>query len=154
MKHIKILLITVLIAWINIASINPSEKNSAPLSELAIIVNAENPVTTMTASQVKLTYLRKINKRWKELNKNIMPVDRKSDNEVRKAFLKEIVQLSSDEMARYFTEREYQNAEAPPVKLSSDEEIIEYVENNIGAIGFVSKSSVKSSNKVKVVLSL
>jgi len=120
--------------------------------EMAVIVNAENPVTTMTASQVKLTYLRKINKRWKELNKNIVPVDRKTDNEIRKAFLKDVLQMSADEVTRYFTEREYQNAEAPPIKLSTDEEIIEYVESNVGAIAFVNKASVKPTNKVKVVL--
>lgn len=122
--------------------------------ELVIIINASNPVAVMTASQVKLTYLRKINKRWKEINKNIVPIDRKSDNEIRKSFMKEVLQMSSDEMSRYFTEREYQNAEAPPIKLTSDDDIIDYVSNNIGAIAFVSKSSLKGDNKVKVVLSL
>jgi len=123
-------------------------------SDLAVIINADNPVATMTVSQVKLTYLRKINKRWKELNKNIVPLDRKTDCESRKSFLKEVLQMTSDDYSRYFTEREYQNAEAPPVKFSSDDEIIDYVENNIGAIGFVSKNSIKSGAKVKIVFSL
>jgi ABC-type phosphate transport system substrate-binding protein len=123
-------------------------------NELVVIVNNANPVAAMTASQVKLTYLRKINKRWKELNKNIVPLDRKSDNEARKMFMKDVLQMSSDEVVRYFTEREYQNAEAPPVKFASDDEIIEYVENNVGAIAYVSKSSIKADSKVKVVLSL
>lgn len=122
--------------------------------ELVVIINSGNPVVTMTASQVKLTYLRKINKRWKELNKNIVPLDRKSDNEMRKTFLKEILQLTSDEMSRYFTEREYQNAEAPPLKFTTDNEIVDYVENNIGAIGYVSKSAVTGNSKVKIVFSL
>ncbi len=108
----------------------------------------------MTNSQVKLIYLRKINKRWKELNKNILPVDRKGDSETRKVFLKEVLQMTSDEMTRYFTEREYQNAEAPPVKLPTDNEIVDYVESNVGAIGFVNKSAVKAGSKVKIVLSL
>lgn len=123
-------------------------------SETVVILNADNPVATMTASQVKLTYLRKINKRWKEINKNIVPLDRKADCDTRKVFYKDVLQMSSDEVTRYFTEREYQNAEAPPLKFATDDEIIEYVENNVGAIAFVNKASVKTGSKVKVVLSL
>lgn len=119
---------------------------------MAVIINSENPVSTMTASQVKLTYLRKINKRWKEINKNIVPIDRKANNDVRKAFLQNILDMTSDEMSRFFTEREYQNAEAPPLKFGTDDEIIDYVGDNIGAIAYVSKSSVKPGSKVKVVL--
>ena len=122
--------------------------------EMVVVVNSDNPAATMTASQVKLTYLRKINKRWKELNKNIVPVDRKGDSDTRKKFLKDVLQLTSDEVTRYFTEREYQNAEAPPVRFGTDEEIISFVEANPGAIGYVSKSSIKAGSKVKVILSL
>lgn len=120
---------------------------------MCIIVNAENPVSTLTASQVKLTYLRKINKRWKELNKNIVPVDAKTNGEGRKKFLTEVLDMTQDELTRYFTEREYQNAEAPPMKLTTDEEILAFVSNNIGAIAFVPKSLVKPESKVKIVLS-
>ena len=127
---------------------------SASAQEVCIIVNADNPSTSLTASQTKLTYLRKINKRWKEINKNIVPVDKKSDTDIRKKFLKDVLQMSADELARYFTEREYQNAEAPPVKFSSDEEVISFVENNIGAIAFVPKNAIKPGSKVKVVLTL
>ena len=78
-----------------------------------MIVNEANPTAQLTASQVKLIYLRKINKRWKELSKNIVPVDNKSNTECRKIFLGSVLSMTSDEMGRFFTEREYQNAEAP-----------------------------------------
>jgi ABC-type phosphate transport system substrate-binding protein len=149
MKAIYILLIaTILITTSFVPTIYSGN------GEMAVIINAENPVTAMTSSQVKLIYLRKINKRWKELNKNILPVDRKGESEIRKSFLKEILQMTSDELTRYFTEREYQNAEAPPVKFATDNEIVDYVENNIGAIGFVNKNSIKPGSKVKIVLNL
>lgn len=119
--------------------------------EFVVIVNKDNPAAAMTASQVKLTFLRKINKRWKELNKNIVPVDRKSDSETRKKFYKDILQMSSDEVTRFYTEREYQNAEAPPIKLTSDDEIIAYVEANVGAIAYVSKNAIQGDKKVKVL---
>jgi ABC-type phosphate transport system substrate-binding protein len=121
--------------------------------ETVVIVNAANPATSLSASQIKLIYLRKINKRWKEINKNIVPVDRKGEADSRKKFLQDILQMTSDEVTRYFTEREYQNAEAPPVKFGSDNEILDFVQANPGAIGFVPKSAVKSDNKVKILLS-
>jgi ABC-type phosphate transport system substrate-binding protein len=147
-KKIKLILATFLL----IASCHTIGLSQA--SELCVIVNAGNPVTSMTASQVKLTYLRKINRRWKELNKNIVPVDSKTGSELRSKFLKSTLQMTSDEMTRFFTEREYQNAEAPPVKLGGDDEIIAFVENNNGAIAYVSKNSIKAGSKVKVVLTL
>ena len=124
---------------------------AANQENMVIIVNEANTVQPMTASQVKLTYLRKINKRWKEINKNIVPVDRKGDPEIRKRFLKEILDLTNDEFTRHFTEREYSNAEPSPIKVSTDAEAIDYVENNVGAIAYVTKSSIVAGAKVKIL---
>jgi ABC-type phosphate transport system substrate-binding protein len=121
---------------------------------LVVIINETNPaVTPMTASQVKIIYTRKINRRWKELNKNVLPVDRKGEPAIRKRFASEVLQMTPVAMDQYFSEREYQNQESQPVKFSSDEEVLKYVEDNPGAIGYVSKSSV-GAHKVKVVLTL
>ena len=107
-----------------------------------IIINIENTTSTLTKSQVKLIYLRTINRRWKGLNKNIAPVDRAGLPEIKSKFLASYLEMTADEMNRYFTEREYQNAEMPPVTLNSDKEVLEFVENNIGAIGYVDSNSL------------
>ena len=117
---------------------------------LAIIVNANNTTSEMSKSEVKLIYLRKIKKRWPGINKNIIPVDRKDLPETKKIFLSKLLNMTEQDMNRYFTEREYMNAEMPPVTLSSDAEIIEYVANNIGAIGYVHTGSLNVENKTKV----
>ena len=77
-KHITIISIALIVSLASITAL---------AQETVVIVNVENPTANLTASQVKLTYLRKINKRWKELNKNIVPVDRKGDSDSRKKFL-------------------------------------------------------------------
>ena len=117
---------------------------------LSIIVNVNNTTAEMSKSEVKLTYLRKIKKRWSGINKNIIPVDRKDLCESKKIFLSKLLNMTEQDMNRYFTEREYMNAEMPPVVLSSDAEIIEYVANNIGAIGYVHSGSLNAENRVKV----
>ena len=120
---------------------------------IVVIVNEANPVAAMTASQVKMIYTRKISRRWKELNKNVLPVDRKGEPEVRKSFAKDVLQMTLTAMDQYFSEREYQNQEPSPVKLASDAEVVKYVEDNPGAIGYVMKSSIGGS-KVKIILTV
>ncbi len=118
-----------------------------------VIINPKNPVKSMTKSEVKLTYLRKINKRWPGINKNIVPVDRKDMPDFKRNFLSDLINMSAQDMSRYFTERQYMNAEMPPITFGTDEEIVDYVANNIGAIGYISIGSLTEStrNKVKVV---
>ena len=117
---------------------------------IVIIVNSNNTTASLSKSEVKLTYLRKVRKRWPEINKNIVPVDRKDMSESKKIFLSKLLNMTEQDMNRYFTEREYMNAEMPPLSFSSDAEIIDYVANNIGAIGYVMGSSITGENKGKI----
>lgn len=120
---------------------------------LAVIVNSENTTNVLSQSEVKLIYLRKITKRWSSIHKNIVPVDRKGMPEAKKVFLDKILGMSEDDLERYYAEREYQYAEMPPVEVASDAEVIEFVSKNIGAIGYVSASSVSAENNpnIKVI---
>jgi ABC-type phosphate transport system substrate-binding protein len=117
---------------------------------LAVIINSKNPTTSMTKSEVKLTYLRKINKRWPGINKNIVPVERRDMSETKKIFLSKLINMSEQDVARYFTEREYMNAEMPPIAFATDAEIINYVANNIGAIGYINTSSLSEESRAKI----
>jgi len=140
MKWFLIILIPLLI----------SEKN---MSGLVVIVNADNTTGTLTQSEVKLIYLSKISRRWSNIKKNIVPVDRKDLPEIKEQFLNNILGMTEDELDRYYTERGYQNEELPPVTLSSDVEVIDFVSKNIGAIGYVNVGSLtkENSNKIKIV---
>lgn len=57
--------------------------------------------------------------------------------------------MSPEEVDGYFKQRQFANAESPPVEVSNENEIVEYVSNNGGAIGFVS-ASVAEANKGKI----
>jgi len=121
-------------------------------SSLVVIVNSHNSTDKLTKSEVKLIYLRKITKRWNSINKNIVPVDRKDSPDIRKDFLNTVLGMTDDELERYFTEQTYKYEDLPPIQLSSDAEVIDFVGKNIGAIGYVSINSVSSDNSsVKVI---
>jgi hypothetical protein len=64
--------------------------------------------------------------------------------------------LSEAEVDSYFAAKQYQNSEPPPVKLNSDNEVIEYVANNKGAIAFVKASLLTDEirSRVKLVTSI
>lgn len=147
----KILIITVSIAVLAIFfsfKINTAEK------ALCIIVNSANPVASMTDSEAKLYYLRKVKKRWPEINKNIQPVDRASAGIERDVFYEKILKMNADNVEKYFSEKEYQNAEPNRKKVQNEAEMIQFVADNVGAIGFASKDAANGNSKVKIVLTI
>lgn len=125
------------------------------VESIVIIVNKDNPVTTLTASEVKLYYLRRIKKRWPEINKNIRPADRKKKCNERDAMYS-ILGLSDTQIEQYFVNKQLQNAERPPDKFATESEMITFVAEEIGAIGYIKASAVTPDvlAKVKIVFTL
>jgi len=128
--------------------------NSNSGTSIAIIVNKENPVASLTAGDVKLYWLRKIKKRWPEINKNIRPADFKSSNGAQQTFYGTVLKMSGSDVQTYFTQKQYESAEKPADKLSSNEAMVEFVSAEAGAIGYIDESALTPDmkSKVKVVL--
>ena len=122
---------------------------------IVIIVHKDNPVATLSASEVKLYYLRRIKKRWPGIDKNIRPVDRKKKCDERDAFYS-IIGLNESQIEQYFVNKQLQNAERPPDKFATETEMIAFVAEEIGAIGYIKASSVTPEilAKVKIVFTL
>ncbi|MCW5909483.1 MAG: hypothetical protein KIT62_00325 [Cyclobacteriaceae bacterium] len=127
-----------------------------PTPEIAVIVNKENTASKLTAGEVKLYWLRKIKKRWPDINKNIKPVDRKASCSEQEAFYAKVLGMSASDVETYFTQKQYESAEKPQDKFASDAAIIDFVAEEPGAIGFVNISSLSAEAKarVKVVLTI
>ncbi|MEJ7645485.1 MAG: hypothetical protein WKF87_12890 [Chryseolinea sp.] len=123
-----------------------------PAGSIAIIINKENPVSELSASEVKLYYLRRIKKRWPVINKNIRPADLKKSCEEREAFYA-LLGFSGFQVEQYFITKQLQNAERPPDKFATEAELIDFVAGEIGAIGYIKASSVTPEimERVKVV---
>lgn len=123
-------------------------------SGIAIIVNKENPINDLTISEVKLYWLRKIKKRWPELNKNIKPADRKSKCPEQDTFYGKVLNMAASDVETYFIQKQYDSAEKPQDKFASDAAMIEFVASEPGAIGYVSKSAAATAEGIKVVLTV
>ena len=124
--------------------------------EIAIIVNKENTSDKLSAGEVKLYWLRKIKKRWPDINKNIKPVDRKTSCSEQEVFYATVLGMSASDIETYFTQKQYESAEKPQDKFPSDAAIIDFVADEPGAIGFVNIGSLSADAKakVKVVLTI
>jgi ABC-type phosphate transport system substrate-binding protein len=127
-------------------------KPNVAFEKIVVIVHKDNPIPALTASEVKLYYLRRIKKRWPEIEKNIRPADRKKKCGERDAFYS-IIGLSDTQIEQYFVNKQLQNAERPPDKFGTDAEMITFVAEEIGAIGYIKASSVTPEvlEKVKIV---
>jgi hypothetical protein len=119
-------------------------------SDLVIIVNKENTVSTLSESEVKLYWMRKIKKRWPDINKNIRPADFKSKNVAQTAFYSKVLGLTANDVETYFTQKQYDSAEKPQDKFSSESDLISFVGTEIGAIGFVSAGSLSDADRARV----
>ena len=119
-------------------------------ADLAIIVNKENSISTLSESEVKLYWLRKIKKRWPDINKNIRPADYKSKNAAQTAFYAKVLGLSAGDVETYFTQKQYESGEKPQDKFTGDKDLIEFVATEVGAIGFVPVSSLSEQDKQRV----
>jgi len=108
----------------------------------------------LSLSEAKLYYMRKLKSRWPGINKNIKPATRKSKCAERDAFCSTVLKMTDVETDNYFAERQFQNAEKQPDRVNSDAEMIEFVSQEVGAIGFINlkSASAETRAKVKVVL--
>ena|ERR1035437_8464739 len=128
-------------------------------SSVAVIISNDNPIafkdnSSLSANEVKLYFLRKMKTRWPETNQNILPVDRIKTCPEQKMFYSKVLNMSAIEVDTYFIEKHYEKGEELPHKFISDKEIIEFVGDEIGAIGYVNVNSLSASAKAKVKIVL
>jgi ABC-type phosphate transport system substrate-binding protein len=123
-------------------------------TSISIIVHKDNPVASLTAAEAKLYWLRKIKKRWPEINKNIRPAGYKTNNAAQTAFYGTVLKMSSSDVDTYFTQKQYESADKPQDKLATDADMVAFVAGEPGAIGFIETSALSAGDKgkVKVVL--
>ena len=148
--------ILMLLIFLSVTLLSGFSAPEGVIESISIIVNKDNPVGDLNAGEVKLYYTRKIKKRWHELNKNIRPADRKNKCAERDAFYSSILGMKDYEVEEYFINKQVQNAERPQDKFGNEADLINFVADEPGAIGYIKTSSVTPEvrARVKIVLTL
>lgn len=126
----------------------------AAAEELVVIVNAANPVGPLTPQEVKGYFLKRFPV-WRNGEK-VRPADHNMAGPDRAAFLSKVLNMTSDELQRYWIERQYASAEHPPAGLDDDPSVVKFVSFFKGGIGFVTKSALSKAGGegVKPVLTI
>lgn len=112
------------------------EETPPPKPTYAVIVSASNTTGSLSRSLLSRMLLKKVTK-WDD-ETTITPLDLSAKSETRAHFSKEIHKKSVKYIRRYWQKQMFSGRGTPPKQLKSDEDMLEYVAGNEGAIGYVS----------------
>jgi ABC-type phosphate transport system substrate-binding protein len=122
---------------------------------IVVIVNNENTIGQLDKSETKFFYLRTIKKNWPGNNIPISPAIYNSENSASQIFMKNVLRMTRPQMLAYFKGKEYAESLPMPPSFGSEEEVINYVSSNKGAIGYVSNDGfLKANGRVKKVFEI
>jgi ABC-type phosphate transport system substrate-binding protein len=105
-------------------------------SGFRVVVNASNPVASMTADEVSDVFLGKT-ERW-ESGARVGAVDLPADSRARARFSKAVHGKDVDAIKKYWRKIIFSGLGSPPEELGSDAAVLDFVAHNVGAIGYVS----------------
>ena len=101
-----------------------------------VVVNASNPVSSMSRDEVSRLFLKKGNA-WPN-GQAAQPVDLSKDSATRKAFSRTVLGRDVAAVESYWQQAIFSGRAVPPAEKGSDAEVMAFVRANPGAIGYVS----------------
>lgn len=111
----------------------------AAQDRFVVVVNESVQGTQMHRNTLSAIFLRQA-PNWSD-GTAVVPVDQSTRNPVRSWFASDVLGQPLAAVQIYWQRRMSSGVTPPPVK-ASDEEVLEYVANNPGAIGYVAESTV------------
>jgi hypothetical protein len=121
----------------------------AQADEIVVIANSASPVSSISVSDLKKIYLKK--KKYFTEGGRVIPADQSVDSPVRKDFYEAIIGMSATELQHYWSKQIFTGKGTPPRVMKSDAKMLEWVSDSVKAIGYVNKSAIDDSSKIKVL---
>ena len=115
-----------------------------------IIVHKSNSNSTLTKDEISNLFLKKTT-RWKGLNLPVEPVDLVEASDVRSAFSDEIHGKNVGAVKAYWQKMIFSGRSVPAPEKKTETEVLKFVQENAGAIGYVSASANLADYDVKVI---
>lgn len=112
-----------------------------------VIVNPENPATTLERKQVADLFLKKVT-RWPEGSLVAKPVDQTVKAPCRARFSDELLGRSISAVKTFWEQVIFSGRGVPPPELAGDAEVVQYVLRYPGAIGYISGAADAGTAKV------
>lgn len=105
-------------------------------ADVVVIVNAANPVRSMSAEEVAALYLAR--SRTFSSGEFALVFDQPRDSALRKRFFKLVANMEIGQVNTYWSRLMFSGQEMPPQPLPGEQAVIDIVRRNPGAIGYVS----------------
>jgi ABC-type phosphate transport system substrate-binding protein len=114
-----------------------------------VVVNPASPLAALSAAELSSAYLGKTGK-WSDGSK-VQPVDQPEDGPLYKAMAESVHGKSPAELKSFWVKQVFSGKGVPPPKKASDADVVTFVKNNPGAIGYVSPGADVKGVKVVTV---
>jgi ABC-type phosphate transport system substrate-binding protein len=139
----RFLLLAFVLSLLIAALVAPARAESKPPPPpYVVIIHANNPNTSLPRRFVGDAFLKKVT-RWPD-GSVIRPVDLPADSSARARFTDDILNRSVAAVKSYWQQMIFSGRDVPPPELSNDDEVVKYVAQNPGAIGYVSGTAQPS----------
>ncbi|MBI2837106.1 MAG: hypothetical protein HYX75_02255 [Acidobacteria bacterium] len=123
-----------------LASLLAHDLRSQEPTRIAIIVNPAFPQNELSIGEIKDIYLGRTQSMRQV---RITPTDQK-DSDMQAAFLKEFVGVTLSTYKNYWLKKVFGDGAVPPRSLANSNEIIKFVSQTTGAIGYVRSGDLES----------
>jgi len=129
-------------------NLGPPTHAAEKVAGFRIIVHASNPTTSLSVSEVSQFFLKRTT-RWSS-GGPVQPVDLPTSSALRESFSKRVLGRGAVAVEAYWNKQIFSGQATPPVVKSSERDVLAYVKDNAGAIGYVGTDTPLESG-VKVV---
>lgn len=115
-------------------------------ADVVVIVNAANPVRSMSADEVAALYLGR--SRVFPSGEFALVFDQPRDSALRQQFFKQVTNMAIGQVNTYWSRLMFSGQEMPPQPLPNEQAVIDIVRRNPGAIGYVSTPPKESGLRI------
>lgn len=120
--------------------------SASALSETVVVTSNDSPIGNLTQKEVREIFL---GKRSHYDDIRIRPVDNQYDKSIRNKFYQDTIGKTPTQMRAYWAIQVFSGKGKQPVKVSSFKELVNWLSENPGGIGYCDSKEV--TNKLKVV---
>lgn len=106
-----------------------------------VVANVENQAFSLTKAEIRNLYMKSGTTTYE-----LEPVAMSPGNIVRSIFNAKIIALPESRIQSYWAQMRFSGRQAPPVEYDSLEEVINYINNHEGAVGYVPANTVLPEN--------
>jgi len=115
-----------------------------------VIVHKSNSNSSLNKVEISKLFLKKTT-RWKGSKQKVEPVDLVDTSPVRENFSTEIHNKKVGAIKAYWQKLIFSGRRVPPPEKKTDIDVLKYVHENTGAIGYVSNSANLKNYDVKIL---